>query len=36
MKNCVMINLKKDEIVIKLQEEATQEEIIEALKKKLP
>ena len=36
MKNCVMINLKKYEIVIKLQEEATQEEIIEALKKKLP
>ena len=35
MKNCVMINLKKDEIVIKLNEEATQEEIIEALKKKL-
>lgn len=36
MKNCVMINLKKDEIVIKLQEEATQEQIIEPLKKKLP
>ncbi len=35
MKNCVMINLKKDEIVIKLNEEATQEEIVEALKKKL-
>lgn len=35
MKNCVMINLKKDEIVIKLNEEATQEEIMEALKKKL-
>lgn len=35
MKNCVSINLKKDEIVIKLSEEAEQKDIIEALKKKL-
>ena len=35
MKNCVSINLKKDEIVIKLSEDAEQEEIIENLKKKL-
>ena len=36
MRNCVSINLKKDEIVIKLNEKAEQEEIIESLKKKLP
>lgn len=36
MKNCVSINLKKDEIVIKLNEDANQEEIILALRKKLP
>ncbi len=36
MKNCVSINLKKDEIVIKLNEEAEQIEIIGSLKKKLP
>ncbi len=35
MKNCVSINLKKDEIVIKLSEEADQTEIMEDLKKKL-
>ncbi len=35
MKNCVSINLKKDEIVIKLSEDAEQEEIIGVLKKKL-
>lgn len=35
MKNCVSINLKKDQIVIKLSDEAEQTEIIEALKKKL-
>lgn len=35
-RNCVSINLKKDEIVIKLSEAAEQSEIIEALKKKLP
>lgn len=36
MRNCVSVNLKKDEIVIKLSEIAEQEEIIESLKKKLP
>lgn len=36
MKNCVSINLKKDEIIIKLSEDAEQNEIIENLKKKLP
>jgi len=36
MKNCISINLKKDEIVIKLSEAAEQKEIIESLKKKLP
>lgn len=35
MKNCVSINLKKDQIVIKLSEEAEQKEIMEVLKKKL-
>ena len=35
MKNCVGIQLKKDKIVIKIHEEATQSEIIECLKRKL-
>lgn len=35
MKNCISINLKKNEIVIKISEKAKQEEIIECLKKKL-
>ena len=35
MKNCVSINLRKDEIVIKLSDEATQDEIVENLKKKI-
>ncbi len=35
MKNCISINLKKNENVIKLNEDASQEEIMEALKKKL-
>ena len=35
MKNCVSINLKKNEIVIKLSDNATQREIVECLKKKL-
>lgn len=34
--NSVSINLKKDEILIKLNEKAEQTEIIEVLKKKLP
>lgn len=36
MKNCISINLKKDKIVIKLSDEAKQEELVESLKKKLP
>ncbi len=36
MKNCVSINLKKDEIVIKISEQAEQADIIANLKKKLP
>lgn len=36
MRNCVGINLKKDEIIIKLNEEAEQKEIVDTLKKKLP
>lgn len=35
MKNCVSINLKKDEIVIKLSDEAKQNELVEELNKKL-
>lgn len=34
--NSVSINLRKDEILIKLDEKSTQEEIVGALKKKLP
>ena len=36
MRNCVSINLKKNEIIIKLNDDATQVEIVENLKKKLP
>ena len=36
MKNCVSINLKKNEILIKLSDSAEQIEIVESLKKKLP
>lgn len=36
MRNCVSINLKKNEILIKLSEDAEQKEIVENLKKKLP
>lgn len=35
MKNCVTINLKKNEIIIKINEDAEQKEIKTALKKKL-
>ena len=35
MKNCLTINLKKDEIIVKINEKATQKEIIECLKKKI-
>ena len=34
-KNCVSINLKKDKIVIKLNDDTKQEELVECLKKKL-
>lgn len=36
MKNCISINLKKNEILIKISENAEQREIIESLKKKIP
>lgn len=36
MRNCVSVNLKKDEILIKLNDNADQVEIIESLRKKLP
>ena len=36
MKNCISINLRKNEIVIKLSDEAEQKDIIASLKKKLP
>lgn len=36
MKNCISINLKKNELVMKIKKDATYEEIIESLNKKLP
>lgn len=36
MNNCVSINLKKDQIVIKISEDAEQKQIIASLSKKLP
>ena len=36
MRNCVSINLKKNEILIKISEAAEQKDIVENLKKKLP
>ncbi len=36
MKNCITIQTKKDSVMIKINEEATQEEILKDLKKKLP
>ena len=36
MRNCVSINLKRNEIIIKLSEDAEQIELVSALKKKLP
>lgn len=36
MRNCIAINLKKDQIIIKLNDDASQVEIIESLRKKLP
>ena len=35
MRSCVKINGEKDKIIIKLKDEATQEEIMESLKKKI-
>ena len=32
----ILINLKKDKIIMKIKDETTQEEIIEELNKKLP
>lgn len=36
MKNCVSINLRKNEIVIKISDDAEQKDIIDNLRKKLP
>lgn len=36
MRNCVGINLKKDEIIIRISEKAEYEDIIECLNKKIP
>ena len=36
MRSCISINLKKDQIVIKIAEDAEQKSIIAALKRKLP
>lgn len=36
MRNCVSINLRKNEIVIKINDNAEQKDIIDSLKKKLP
>ena len=36
MKNCISINLKRNELIIKITEDASYENIIESLKKKLP
>ena len=35
MKNCIMINTKRDKIVIRINDDANQEQIIESLKKKM-
>lgn len=36
MKNCLNINLKRNELVIKIKEDASYENIIESFKKKIP
>lgn len=36
MRNCVSINLRKNEILIKISDDAEQKEIIDSLKRKLP
>ena len=35
-RSCININLKRDEILIKISEDSEQKEIIETLRKKLP
>lgn len=36
MRNCISINLKKNELVMKIKEDSTYENIVESLNKKLP
>ena len=36
MKNCININLKRNELVIKINEDATYENIIYSFERKLP
>lgn len=36
MKNCISIQTKKDKVIIKINEEATQKEVLSDLKKKMP
>lgn len=36
MKSCIIINLRKDNIVIKINEESSQEDIMYSLRKKIP
>ena len=36
MKSCISINLRKDQIVIKISEDAEQKNIVAAFKRKLP
>ncbi len=36
MRSIILVNMKKNEIILKVNEEATQEQIIESLEKKLP
>ena len=36
MKSCITINLKKDNIVIKINEDFSQEDIMYSLRKKIP
>ena len=36
MKNCISVNLKKNELVMKINEDASYDNIVESMKKKLP
>lgn len=36
MKSCITVNLKKDDIVIKINEDFSQEDIMYSLRKKIP